>query len=437
MGWQALYSDKLVTPEEAVRVVRSGDAVAVSPFTSTPYTLCEALYDRRHELSRVRIDHLAGLFPWVQPESEGVFELHNNYATAVDRQAIREGKVGYVPIGHWHARQIPEGFVAEPDVYLMAVSPPDSNGFCSFGSGVWFSPIYCRQAKAVVAEVHEDFIRTGGENYVHISQIDCLTEARRPTGHLNLPARSEEETAVTEVICTLVASELVRDGDTIQIGIGTVSTAMGFYLHDKRDLGVQTEILTGGIAALVREGVVTGRRKTLHQGKVVASALVALPPEELAYIDGNPVFELYDFGYTDDLRYLIQHQSFTAINNALLVDLTGQVTSEYAGPQVWTGVGGQTVFCLAAAYSPGGRSIIVTPSSHLLNGQRVSRLVPGFEAGTAITVPRTYVDYVVTEYGIATLRGKTVRERVQELISVAHPDFRGELRKAAARLSSA
>jgi 4-hydroxybutyrate CoA-transferase len=252
-----------------------------------------------------------------------------------------------------------------------------------------------------------------------------------------LPPRTDEEIAVTEVICTLVASELVNDRDTVQIGIGTVSSAMALYLHDKHDLGVQTEMIPGGVARLVLEGVVTGKYKQLHPGKVVGSAFVALPPEELALINGNPVFELYDFGYTDDLRLLVQEENYVAVNNALLVDLTGQVTAEYIGPRVWSGVGGQTIFCIAAAYSKGGRSILVTPSTSLVQGERRSRILGSLPEATVVTVPRTYVDYVVTEYGIATLKGKTVRQRMGELVSVAHPDFQGELRKEAKRLYGA
>jgi len=239
---------------------------------------------------------------------------------------------------------------------------------------------------------------------------------------------------VTEVICSLVASEIVRDRDTVQIGVGTVSAALGIYLGDKHDLGVQTELITGGIAQLVRDGVVTGKYKTLHREKVVGSACVALPEEDLKLIDGNPAFELYDFGYTDDIRMLIRHTNLVAVNNALMIDLTGQVCSETIGSRIWTGVGGQTAFMIAAQYSQGGRSVIVCPSSHLIEGTRRTRIVGALPEGAAVTVPRTLVDYVVTENGIATLRGKTIRERVGELIGVAHSDFQGELRAEANRL---
>jgi 4-hydroxybutyrate CoA-transferase len=218
------------------------------------------------------------------------------------------------------------------------------------------------------------------------------------------------------------------------MGVGTVSAALGLYLGEKQDLGVQTELITGGIAQLVRDGVVTGKYKTLHREKVVGSALVALDEEEMRLIDGNPTFELYDFGYTDDVRMLLQHDNLVAVNNALLVDLTGQIASESFGTRIWTGVGGQTAFMIAAQYSRGGRSIIVLPSSHLIEGQRVTRIVPVLPEGTLVTVPRTLVDHVVTEHGIASLRGKTVRERIGELIAVAHPDFRSELKSEAKRL---
>jgi 4-hydroxybutyrate CoA-transferase len=434
MDWKEAVSDKLVTPEEAVAVVKPGDRVAAAPFTTTPFTLCQALYARRHELDGVRIDHPAGVFPWIQGPEDTTFEIHENYATPANRDLVNSGGVEYLPIGRWRGDEVPAGFVPEPDVFLVPVSAPDRHGYCSFGPGVWFNRRLAMGAKTVVAEVHENFIRTGGENFVHLSKIDRVCEPTRATGTLPIPPRSEEETLVTEVICTLVASELVNDRDTVQIGVGTVSAAMGMYLGGKEDLGVQTELITGGIAQLVRDGVATGKYKTLHKEKVVGSACVALPDEELAMIDGNPAFELYDFGYTDDIRMLVQHENLVAINNALLVDLTGQVAAETIGPRVWTGVGGQTAFMMAAQYAKGGRSITVVPSSHMLNGERVTRIVGALPEGSMVTVPRTFVDYVVTEHGIANLRGKTVRERIRELVSVAHPDFRRELKAQAQRL---
>ena len=433
MRWQERAGKKLMSSDEAVAVVESGHCVTVAPFTSTPVTLCEALYRKRGELRNVRIDHAAGLYSWVREGDGGSFEVHEIYGTAVNRDLVNRGRLEYLPLAVWRAGEVPAGFHPAPDVFLVAVSPPDARGFCSFGSGVWFSKLLSESAKTVIAEVHEDFIRSGGDNFVHLSRLDriCLAEPAPPPP---IPPRNEEEAVNTEVICRLVAAELVHDRDTLQIGIGTVSAALGIYLGDKHDLGIQTELLTGGIATFLREGVITGKYKTLHTGKVVASACALLSQEEFAILDGHPAFELYDFGYTDDVRFLVRQNNLMAINNALLVDLTGQIASETIGPRIWSGVGGQLAFMIAAQYSPGGRSISVLPSSHVIGGKRVSRVVGALPEGTAVTVPRTLVDYVVTEQGIASLRGKTVRERIGELVAVAHPDFRAELREQAKRL---
>lgn len=433
MTWRDMVSDKLMSPAEVVQAVKSGDVVAISAINCTPFTLCQALYERRSELSDVRIDHPAPLFPWAQPDDEGPFILNDLYATPADRQMANAGRVEYRPVARWRADLPPDGFVASPDVYLVPVSPPDRHGYCSFGPGVFFSPSFCRSAATVIGEVHESFIRTGGDNYVHVSQLDRLCEAAAPTGALPVAPRSDEESLVTEVIGTLVAAELVNDRDTVQIGIGTVASAMGAFLGEKEDLGIQTEIITGGIAELVRQGVINGKYKTRHQGKVVGS-IALVPEDELALIDANPAYELYEFGYVDDVRYLIQQDNLVAINNALQIDLTGQVAAETIGSMIWSGVGGQTAFAIAANYSKGGRSVTVLPSTSLVDGERVSRIVPTLPGGAAVTIPRTLVDYVVTEHGIAHLRGKSLRERAQELIAIAHPDFHAELRREAARV---
>lgn len=433
-----LLGSKLISLSDALDTVKSGDVVAAAPYSCTPFTLCQGIADRaaQGELQQLRIDHPASFFPWTDPAWASSFELIDNYATAANRDACHAGATGYLPVGRWMEYEVPPGWSPEPDVYLVPVSPPDATGYCSFGPGVWFSGTLTRSAKTVMAEVHPGFIRTGGENHVHVSQIDAFVEAEQATGAVPGPPPNEEEIAVTDVICNLVAAELVNDGDTLQLGVGTVSASVAPFLGFRNDLGIQTELITGGIAGLVEQGVVTGRYKTIHKHKVVGSALVALGDEEMQQINGNPVFELYDFGYTDDLRRLIQIENFVTINNAMIVDLTGQVAAESFDHRPYTGVGGQTVFMIAGAYSPGGKSVSVLPSSSVPTGSgtRVSRIVAGLPPGTPVTVPRTYVDFVVTEHGIAELRGKTVAERAASLIEIAHPDFREELRSEAKRL---
>lgn len=432
MDWRSRLGTKLVELDTAVAGIRSRAVVNVAPYSCTPVMLCEALkaHGARAGLTEVRIEHLAAFVSWTDSEEvRSTFRLFDNYATPPNRSAVHAGQTDYLPIGLWRSHEVPYGLTAEPDVFLVPVSPPDAHGYCSFGPGVWLSKTVARSAKCVIAEVHEDFIRTGGENYIHVDEIDLFVEWHPSPPGPAAPQPSVEEREQVDAICTQVAVELINDGDTIQIGVGTVSAALGQFLDVRNDLGVQTELLTGGIAELAVRGVITGARKTIHRGKVVASAIAALSKEELELVNGNPMFELYDFGYTDDLRRLIHLDPFVAVNNALAVDLTGQVAAESFDHRPYTGVGGQTVFMLAGAYSPNGKSISVLPSSTVPSGggARISRIVPVLPPGTPVTVPRTYVDFVVTEFGIAELRGRTIGQRVHALCDIAHPDFRDDL----------
>jgi len=438
MAWQDRCGSKLVSLETAVGTIQSGDVVHVAPYSTTPMTLCNGLkaHAIANGLTDVRIDHPAAAISWTDPELQGAFRLKDNYATPPNREACHAGGMDYLPVGIWKSWEIPPGFHPHPDVFLVPVSPPDERGYCSFGSGVWLSRTVSKRAKRVIAEVNPQFIRTGGENYIHVDEIDLFVPAQEQPGGAPPPPPSDEDVAAVEVICTLVAADLVNDGDTLQMGVGTVSASLAPFLDFRNDLGIQTELITGGIVDLVERGIVTGARKTWHPNQVVGSACVVMPPDEMARIHNNPRFELYDFGHTDDLRLLIQQKNFVAVNNALAVDLTGQLSAEALDHRPYTGVGGQTVFMLAGAYSDGGKSISVLPSSALPTGatQRLSRIVPSLGAGAAVTVPRTYVDYVVTEHGIAELRGKTLAERAHAMVEIAHPDFREELRTEARKL---
>ena len=438
MSWQDKIVDKLVSLESAISNIKSGDVVHVAPYSTTPVMLCNELKRRaiKADLKDIRVDHPAAAISWVEAELQGRIRLKDNYATPPNRSACHEGGMDYLPVGIWKSWEIPLGFHPDPDFFLVPVSTPDKNGFCSFGSGLWLSPTVARHAKCVVAEVHPEFIRTGGENYIHVDEIDFFVEALpQPPGGLPSPP-SEEDIDVVARICNLVGAELIKDGDTLQMGVGTVSASLANFLDFRNDLGIQTELITGGVANLVEMGVVTGKNKSWHPGKVVGSACVVLPEDELAKIDGNPVYELYDFGYTDDLRSLIKQDNFVAVNNALQVDLAGQLSAEALDHRPYTGVGGQTVFMLAGAYSPGGKSVSVLPASALPTGAsaRLSRIVPTLGGGGAVTVPRTYVDYVVTEFGIAELRGKTLQERARALVEISHPEFKDHLLDEARRL---
>lgn len=436
MDWKQRYADKLMSPEDAVKLVTSGEKVWIGMFTSTPETLSQALYNRHTELRGVELHAYVAPFVWATPEAKEAFRLVSAFTTPADRQQVHAGTADYLPLGNFRETYIKDA-LDHFDKAIVKTSPPDENGFLSFGSALWANRTACDVAREIICEVDERLIRTYGENYLHISEVTALAEHRvgddrEPV----IPPRTDEVIAATEVIGTILADELINDGDTLQIGIGDVTAALAVYLGGKHDLGIQTELIPGGVMELVEQGVITGKYKKVAPGKVVGSAFAAVPPEELAKAHLNPKVELWDFCHTDDLRTLVRQENFVAINNALQIDLTGQVTAETLNGKVYSGPGGQTVFAVAASYCEGGRSIIAVPSASTVNGERRSRIVGGLLPATMVTVPRTFVDYVVTEQGIAKLRGKTVRGRVEEIISVAHPDFRGELRKEAQKLFS-
>jgi 4-hydroxybutyrate CoA-transferase len=430
--WRERYADKLMSPREAMGVVKPGDAVWTGGLNSVPVTLCAGLAERAAELPGVSIYTFLTPFNWDRPEILRNFRIVTFYTGPLERKAVHEGRFDLIPVAGFRDGRMPNGTDRAYDVAIIPISPPDEDGYCSFGPAVFFSPSIAQRAKVLVGEVHPDYIRTGGQNAIHISKFARLAEAGPPAPS-PIPPRSEETVLAAEVICTLTAAELVPDRATLQIGIGDVSAAMCLYLTEKHDLGIHTELMPGGIPNLIERGVVTGKYKEVHPGKVIASTIAALPKEELDYINGNPIFELYDFNHTDDMSLLLRFGNFVAINNALFVDLTGNVCSESWGPQVFSGPGGQPTFAYAASVT-NAKSIIVLPSSQLVDGVRHTRIMATLPEGSTITTHRGYVDYVVTEQGIAHLSGKSIRERAAELISVAHPDFRAELREQAQKV---
>jgi 4-hydroxybutyrate CoA-transferase len=293
-----------------------------------------------------------------------------------------------------------------------------------------------RNANLVIAEVDPRSIRIGGDNSLHISEIDWFVERTpdAPVLPLTPPPVPEEERRVVEAICGAVARELIPDRATLQVGVGSTSGALMSYLTGHHDLGMQTEIIPWRTTDLVRDGVITGKYKKLFPGLVVGSGFaVGTPREQLDYADGNPVFQLYDFNFTDDIRLIAREDGLISVNNALAVDLTGQVGSESIGPRMYTGTGGEIAFGIGSSMA-GGKSIIVLPATAMAQGRRLSRITTSLAPATVFTLPRTFVHYVVTEFGIATLKGKSLRERARELIAVSHPDFRAELTAEATRM---
>lgn len=433
MDWRERYADKLTTPEDAVSLVRDGDRVVIGMHYQTPLALCRALAARGRELQNVEIENsIATFISWWDGDEPNNFAVRSFFLQASDRPAMRKGLLDYViapptrsDASYWLDRT--------PDVFLVSISPPDDDGWCSFGMSVWGAPEVAREATHVIGEVNGRFIRTGGDNRVHISRFEKLVEAPVAWKFPRRTPPTDEESGVAAVICSVVGSEIVQDGDTIQMGTGTVSAALAPFLSHRRDLGVHSELIFGGIPALVVDGVVNGSRKTLHPGKVVGASFGPLTADEFAAVDGDPRYELYCMSHTNDIAVIAANDNMCVINNALMVDLTGQINGETIGPRIYSGTGGALAFAIGALHAKNGRSVTVLPSTSIVDGERRSRILPMFPQGSAVTVPRGYADIIVTEYGVARLKHKTLRQRIDELIAIAHPDVRAEMRADARR----
>jgi len=446
MRWQDQYADKIKTPEEAARLVKSGDKVVVANLLQ-PITTCMALAKRKDELEDVLLlAHWNNDFPWFQKGWEKSFQIHSAFILRPTREGHKEKRFDFVASifgisnGERHNEYLRSGIYPGADVYIVQVSPPDKNGWCSFGYHVWWSPTAVKTAKLVIAEVVPDFVRTYGGNLVHISDLDVLVENIVPVGvneiiH-DLPIPHVEDWEKTQVIGALIA-EQVKDGDTVQIGTGTASEAAWDFFDSKNDLGIDSEIIHIQAIDLIKSGNITGKRKNINTGKTLATGLVIYPgnPKNavaLDYIDMNPAVELWDVSHICNVPRIAANDNMVTINTAAGIDLNGQVTISHLGPMPISGPGGQVEYTIGSHYSKGGRSFLALLST-AKNGA-VSRIVPHFEPGTVTMLPNVYVDYLVTENGIVNLEGKSDRQRAEAIISVAHPDFQPELRKAAQKM---
>lgn len=435
MERQEEYKRKTVSPEEAVQVIKSGDRVVFA--APEPLTLGLALAARRGELKDVKVLVYGPSrdFGWYDPGWEDSFQISIGYVLPIARQMMEERRGDYL-VPSLFAYPVVES-MEKADVYMVQLSPPDEHGFCSFGNSLWDKKKRVKEAKIVMAEVNENFIRTYGDNFIHISEIDYFVE-HTPTGRIpgatdilgrKTSGPGEVEKKIADYIGTLI-----NDGDVLEIGVGGTAewiVPLG-ALDNRRDLGWFSENTVRGIATLVRNGVINGSRKTIHRGKAVGTAVGGGTKEEMDFINMNPQFEVYGSDYILNPGVIAQNDNQVAINSAISVDLTGQIASESAGSTMVSGTGGQLAFAIGANLSRGGRNITVFRST--ARGDKVSRIVPMLEPGSIVTVPRTLADLIVTEYGIASLKGKTQRERALELIAIAHPDFRAELKNEANKL---
>jgi acyl-CoA hydrolase len=400
--------------------------VWVHPGNAVPQPLLEALVRRAGSLRDVEIVHLLtlGSAPYVRPEYASSFRHNGLFLGANVRDAAAAGEADYTPVCLSDVERLFTSGEMPIDVAFVQASPPDARGRVSLGVGVDCTLTAALCARRVVAEINSNMPRTPGDTFLEVGQIAAIVETTRPLLELP-PART---TAATQRVARHVAS-LVPDGATLQIGIGAIGNEVLACLADRRDLGIHSELCPDGIVPLIRSGVITGARKTLHPGKVVTGFVLGSQPL-FDLIRDNPGFEFRPSRYVNDPFVIAQNDNMHAINSAIQVDLTGQVCADSVGSRPYSGVGGQLDFMRGAGRSRGGKAIIALPST--ARGGTVSRIVPVLDPGAGVVTPRSDVQYVVTEHGIAYLRGKTLRQRAAALIAIADPRFRSWLHEAAA-----
>ncbi|MEA1962505.1 MAG: acetyl-CoA hydrolase/transferase C-terminal domain-containing protein [Bacillota bacterium] len=421
LKWQDYYNNRITSAQEAVKCIKSGDRVVLGHACGEPKMLPEAMVARASELKDVEVVHMVAMGKglYAQPEMEGHFRHNGLFIGGPTRKAVSEERADYTPC---FFSEIPVLFRENRlpvDVALVTVTPPDQHGFVSLGVSVDYTLQAIKSAKTVVAEVNPNMPRTTGDSYIKVTEIDYFVPSELPITELQPPAIGEVEEQIGRHIATLI-----DDGATLQLGIGAIPDAVLKFLTNKHDLGIHSEMFSDGVMDLVEAGVVTCEKKTLHPGKMIVTFLMGTK-KLYKWVDENPMVEMYPVDYVNDPYVVMRNDKMVAINSALQVDALGQVAADTLGPVQFSGVGGQVDFVRGAARSKGGRAIIALPSTAAKG--KVSRIVPTLDHGASVTTSRNDIDYVVTEYGIAALRGKTVRQRMEALVNIAHPDFRDEI----------
>lgn len=423
-AFERLFHDKLVTAEVALASVSSGDRVYVHPGCATPERLLDALVARASELTDVKIVHLmsVGRAEYVGPGMDGHFRHVALFCGKNVRDAINAGRADYVPIFLSEVPRVLRGGL-RPDVALIHVAPPDEHGFCSFGVGVECTKAAAEAARIVIAQVNPAMPRVLGDNFIHVRKVTHFVEAHDPLPELPRVRMSPS----FEDIGRNVAS-LIDDGATLQLGIGGIPDAVLHFLRGHKHLGVHTEMFSDGMVELIEQGVVTNERKTLHPGKIVASFVLG-SRALFDFVHNNPIVEFHPSDYVNDPFVIAQNDNMVAVNSAIAVDLTGQVCSDSIGDTVYSGFGGQVDFIRGASRARNGRAVIALLST--AKDDTVSRITVSLDPAAGVVTSRADVHYVVTEFGVADLFGKTLRERASALIGIAHPRFRPELTEGA------
>ncbi len=425
MAWIDGYKAKLCSADEAVSRIKSNDWVWLSGNAAAPFLLMEALGRRAPELQNVTLSHvlLMGEDPLSKPGMEKAFHHNSLFVGPADRASVNDGRSAYVPI---HLHMIPKAIrtgACRVDVAMIQCSPPDEHGFMSLGLEVMAQKAAVEMANIVIVQVNDQMPRTLGDSFLHVSRAAHIVEHSFPL----LELRGKEATEVERKIGALIA-EMIPDGATLQMGIGGIPDAVLTLLEGKRDLGIHTEMISDGLVRAMEQGIITGNKKTLHPGKVVATFILGTR-KLYDFVHDNPLFEVHPVDHTNDPFIIAQNDNMVAINSALEVDLTGQVCSDSIGTYIYSGFGGQLDFIRGAAASKGGKPIIALPST--AKQGTMSRIVPKLKEGSGVVTTRADVHYVVTEHGATNLWGKNLSERAKALIAIADPAFKEMLEKEA------
>jgi len=421
-NWRTTYSEKLVSAEQALQSVKSGDHVVFSHACSEPPLLVKTLVARAPELTNVEIFHMVAIGPgaFAQSGMEKSFRFNGTFLGSPNRKAIQEGRGTFTPCFFSEVPRLFKHKILPVDVMLIQVTPPDEEGYCSYGLSGDYTQAATENAKIVIAEMNTKLPRTGGVR-VHLDALTYIVENDSDIKEVPAPKFGEVERMIGQHVASLVP-----DGATMQLGIGGIPEAALLSLMGKKDLGIHSEMFSDAVVTLVEAGVITNKKKTLNPGKFIVTFLVGTN-KLYNFVNNNPDVELHPVDYTNDPYIIGQNDNLISVNSALQVDLTGQVNAEMIGDVQYSGIGGQVDFVRGAGRSKGGKSIIALPST--ASKGTISRICRELDRGAAVSTSRNDVHYIVTEYGIADLRGKTLQQRAEALIAIAHPNFRNALRE--------
>jgi acetyl-CoA hydrolase len=428
MNWETIYRRKITDVDTALANIQSGNRVYLAGGAGVPQELIQGLTRRAEHLTNVELTHILTFAeaPYAEPQYQESFRVNALFIGHNVRTAVHEGRADFTPI---FLSEIPGLFrngLLPLDVVLISLSPPDEHGFCSFGVEVGTTKPAAESARIIIAEVNRQMPRTLGDCFIHVSRLHYIVEVDYALPEAPQGGSSERHLQVGQHI-----AEMIPDGATLQMGIGSIPDAVLQNLGNHKDLGVHTELFSDGVIDMVEAGVITCARKSFHPGKIISGFLFGTQ-RLYDFAHNNPIIELHPADYVNDPFNIAKNEQMVAINSALQVDLTGQVCADSIGPHIYSGVGGQLDFIRGAARSKGGLPLVAFLST--AKNDSLSRIVPMLNTGAGVVTTRNDVHYIVTEYGVASLYGQTVRRRAQELINIAHPKFRDELTAEARKL---